>query len=100
MTPASFFRFVCLLVCMFGALVSSGLTHAAEPIKIAVLAFRPKPQTIVQWQPLADALKVAMPERDFVVQAYNLTELESVVASRQTDFVLTNPGQYVLLGKV
>ena len=75
----------------------SALALAAEPVKIAVLAYRPKPQTQAQWQPLAQVLKAAIPERDFVVQAYTLIELESAVASRQVDFVLTNPGHYVLL---
>lgn len=72
---------------------------AAEPIKIGVLAFRPKPQTLQQWQPLAVALKQALPEHDFVVAAYTFPELEVAVANRQVDFVLTNPGHYVLLTK-
>ncbi len=70
---------------------------AQEPVRIGVLAFRPKPQTLAQWQPLAQALKQAIPERDFVVQAFTLPELDEAVASRQLDFVLTNSGHYVLL---
>jgi len=75
------------------------LAYAAEPVKIGVLAFRPKPQTLAQWQPLAAALKQAMPERDFVIEALTYPELDSAVASRSLDFVLTNPGHYVLLTK-
>jgi len=71
----------------------------AEPVRIGVLSFRPKPQTLLQWQPLADALKQAIPERDFVIMALNHHELELAVTNRQLDFVLTNPGHYVLLKK-
>jgi diguanylate cyclase (GGDEF)-like protein/PAS domain S-box-containing protein len=80
---------------LLGALQPSA--WADEAVKIAVLAFRPKPQTMTQWRPLAAALKKAIPERDFLVQVYDLAELEAVVASRQVDFVLTNPGHYVVL---
>ena len=71
----------------------------ATPVKIGVLAFRPKPQTLEQWQPLATVLKQAMPEQDFLVEAYTFPELEAAVANRQLDFVLTNPGHYVLMTK-
>jgi diguanylate cyclase (GGDEF)-like protein/PAS domain S-box-containing protein len=87
--------FLLLALSCFG--VCGDWALAAEPVRIAVLAFRPKPVAQVQWQPLALALKAAIPERDFVVQTYTLSELEAVVTSRQADFVLTNPGQYVLL---
>lgn len=70
---------------------------AAEPVRIGVLAFRPKPQTQAQWQPLAEALKRTMPKHDFVIQALNYPELETAISNRQLDFVLTNPGHYVLL---
>jgi diguanylate cyclase (GGDEF)-like protein/PAS domain S-box-containing protein len=76
-----------------------GTALAAEPVRIGVLAFRPKPQTLAQWQPLASALKKALPERDFEVQALTYPELNQSVAQRQLDFVLTNPGHYVLLSK-
>jgi len=34
--------------------------YCAEQVKIGVLAFRPKPQTLAQWEPLATALKQTM----------------------------------------
>ena len=97
MTAAQRFRLVFVLLGLTGMSVLGGLAQAAEPVRIAVLAFRPIPQTLKQWQPMAAALKKAIPERDFVVQAYTLKDLELVVAARQVDFVLTNPGHYVLL---
>jgi diguanylate cyclase (GGDEF)-like protein/PAS domain S-box-containing protein len=92
-------RCLLLLAWFAGAAIPSGVAWSAEPVRIGVLAFRPKPQTLEQWQPLAIALKRAIPEQDFVVEALTFPELELAVASRQLDFVLTNPGYYVLLTK-
>ncbi len=72
---------------------------ASEPVRIGVLAYRPKPVTLAQWQPLAALLKERIPERDFVVEAFTLPELEAAVASRQLDFVLTNSANHVLLNR-
>jgi PAS domain S-box-containing protein len=71
----------------------------AEVVKIGVLAFRPKPQTLAQWQPLAVALKQAIPGHDFVVEAYSYPELNEAIAQHRVDFVLTNPGHYVMLAQ-
>lgn len=73
--------------------------YAVQSVKIGVLAFRPKPQTLAQWQPLAIILKQAIPEYDFVVEAFTLPEIKSAVEHHQLDFVLTNPGHYVILAK-
>lgn len=70
---------------------------AAETVAIGVLAFRPKPQSQMQWQPLASVLKRAMPEHEFVVEALDYPELEAAVAAHRIHFVLTNPSHYVLL---
>lgn len=70
---------------------------AAEPVRIGVLAFRPKPQTLAQWQPLGATLKSQMPDRDFVIEPLDYLEVEEAVASRRIDFVLTNSGHYVFL---
>ncbi|MGZ5599698.1 MAG: EAL domain-containing protein [Methylobacter sp.] len=91
------FRLLTLLACLASLGLSILPAYGAEPVRIGVLAFRPKPQTLAQWQPLAAVLKQAIPERDFVVEAFSFPELNRAVASRQLDFVLTNPGHYVLL---
>jgi diguanylate cyclase (GGDEF)-like protein/PAS domain S-box-containing protein len=87
---------MCLLGLIGGALLTPPAL-AGEPVRIGVLAVRPKPQTLAQWQPLTAALKQAIPERDFVVEALDYPELEAAVTKRQLDFVLTNPGHYVKL---
>ncbi len=99
MQSKPFIRLLMLILCLTGALQPSIQAHGAEPVKIGVLAFRPKPLTLAQWQPLTVVLKQALPEHDFVVEAFTYPELEQAVAGRQLDFVLTNPGHYVLLKK-
>jgi diguanylate cyclase (GGDEF)-like protein/PAS domain S-box-containing protein len=91
-------RVLMLHVFIISTAISSAVS-AAEPVRIGVLAFRPKPQTLVQWKPLGIALKQAMPSREFVIEALTFPELEAAVVNRQVDFVLTNPGHYVLLTK-
>jgi diguanylate cyclase (GGDEF)-like protein/PAS domain S-box-containing protein len=87
-------RLACVVLsCVLG----SGLAYGAETVKIGVLSFRAKSQTQAQWQPLADALKQAMPEYDFEVQSLEYAGLDAAVMSRQLDFVLTNPAHYVKL---
>ena len=73
--------------------------HASQTVKIGVLAFRPKLLAQTQWQPLARVLKQAMPEYDFVVEAFTLPEIKSAVENHQLDFILTNPGHYIILAK-
>lgn len=97
-TGRAFFR--CLMTPLWCALfMLPVLADAGEAVKIGILAYRSKPQTLAQWQPLAVALKRAIPDKDFVIEAFEFDELALTVASRQVDFVLTNPGNYIQLSK-
>lgn len=103
-----------IALCLLITLLFSSILHAAPispledetgtfkslPIvRIGVLAFRPKPQTLEQWRPLGILLSQALPQYDFVVEALTYPELNEAVARRQLDFVLTNSGNYILLKK-
>lgn len=90
---------VCRHFLLAAAVLAAASAAADEPVKIGVLSFRPKPQTLKQWQPLAGVLKQAIPEREFEVIALTFPEMEQAVAAKRLDFVLTNPGHYVLLTK-
>ena len=99
MRTARYF-FLIIIAALLAGLAGGVLpVYGAETVRIGVLAFRPKQQTLTQWQPLANLLKQAIPERDFVVETLTYPELEAAVANRQLDFVLTNPGHYVVLAK-
>jgi PAS domain S-box-containing protein len=73
-------------------LFAVGTLWAAEPVRIGVLAYPPKP-----WQPLVAELKRQIPERDFIVEVLEHGALEQAVASHRIDFVLTNAGHYLLM---
>ncbi|MDO8988640.1 MAG: diguanylate cyclase [Sideroxyarcus sp.] len=88
-----------MLLFLLSIVIPPAAAETAPPVRIGVLAFRPKPITLEQWQPLVGIFKRAMPQRDFVIEALTLTELEKAVAAREVDFVLTNPGHYVFLSK-
>jgi len=66
------------------------------PLKVAVLAFRPKPQTLAQWQPLAGYLESAL-SRPVELNAYDHAELAAAVARRTVDMVITTPNHFILL---
>jgi diguanylate cyclase (GGDEF)-like protein/PAS domain S-box-containing protein len=92
-------RIIILVVSVLYIAIQPIVTHAAEPIKIGILAYRSKAQTLKQWQPLAVALKKNMPERDFVIEVFTNKELLIAANSRQTDFILTNPSSYINLAQ-
>ncbi len=68
-----------------------------EAVRLAVLSFRPKPEMAARWQPLADYLNQAVPGHRFTLMIYHYAELEAAIAEGQVDFVLTQPGHYVLI---
>lgn len=90
-SPAKSWLIVCYL--LFLAMPS----FAQEQISIGILTYRPKLQALEQWSALEVALNKAMPEYRFFIGIYSLDELSAKVASRQIDFVLTNPGHYLLM---
>jgi diguanylate cyclase (GGDEF)-like protein/PAS domain S-box-containing protein len=90
-------RKLLMLLCIASVLWATFAT--AQTVKIGVLAFRPKPEMLAQWQPLEKALKRAIPQYDFKITTYTYPELGLAVSERQVDFVLTNPAHFVLLSR-
>ncbi len=86
---ASFF-FLLLIPCLVAA------EQAREPLKLGVLAYRPKPQVIAQWQPVADYLHSAL-ARPVELAAYNHAEISAAVEQRAVDVVITTANQFILL---
>ncbi|MDD3344454.1 MAG: phosphate/phosphite/phosphonate ABC transporter substrate-binding protein, partial [Sulfurospirillaceae bacterium] len=66
-------------------------------VRIGVLAYRPKLQTLQQWRPLADLLKDKLPNYDFVIEALTYSEMSEAIAQKELDFILTNSGHYIFL---
>ena len=68
-----------------------------DAVRIGVLAFRGYQQAMNQWQPMAEYLNRNMPGFHFQIVPLNLQQVRKATAAQEIDFVLTNPGNYVLL---
>ncbi|MFW2440017.1 MAG: sensor histidine kinase [Arenicellales bacterium] len=66
-------------------------------VRIGVLAFRGHQQAMSRWQPMADYLNENLPGIRFKIVPLNLQQVRKATAAEEIDFVLTNPGNYVLL---
>ncbi|WP_034165863.1 phosphate/phosphite/phosphonate ABC transporter substrate-binding protein, partial [Edwardsiella anguillarum] len=71
----------------------------SQTVTIGVLATRGTQMAERQWQPLADWLSQRLPAYRFRLQPYDISALDSAVRQRRLDFVITNPGQAVTLGR-
>ncbi len=78
-------------------LIAQGSLFAAEPIHIGIQTYRPKPLALEKWSPLKSALENAIPGYEFKIDIYTIDELQTQVASRKLDFLLTNPSQFLVL---
>lgn len=89
----------CIIVIF--TLLFAGTVFAAMgdvPLKLGVLANRPKPMATGQWQPLADYLQSAL-KQPVELAVYDHAELSAAAAKRSVDVVLTSAGHYILLNK-
>ncbi len=93
-------RIVILLLLMFFCgmpqTASAQLNEQIE-VRIGVLAFRGHEQAMARWQTMADYLNNDLPDFDFQIIPLNLQQVSKATAAEEIDFVLTNPGNYVLL---
>jgi len=93
------------------ALISHGLAAAQttddidQPARVdggtvvvGILAPRGEAHALTQWQSTLRALDEAIPRASFKPRALTLDGIVEAVAEGRIDFVLTNPGQFVLLG--
>ncbi|MBU1236859.1 MAG: diguanylate cyclase [Gammaproteobacteria bacterium] len=78
-------------------LLAAGRVLGAEPVHIGILGFRPAAEEQLRWQPLVDYLNNKINGFRFDCQVLGYETLENAIAERSVDFVLTNPGHYVLM---
>ncbi len=90
---------ILIMLAGLAALFSFSPVHADRVVKIGVLAFRPKIQTMTQWQHLAGVLTRGIPGHRFEIEAYSFSELDQAVADSSVDFIFTNPGQFVTMNE-
>ncbi|WP_286303246.1 sensor histidine kinase [Vibrio apostichopi] len=68
-------------------------------IEVGVLATRGKLSAQQRWQPTMDWLSERIAGKHFVLKPFNLEEMAEAVKGVTVDFVITNPGQAVRLGR-
>lgn len=78
-------------------LTASAQLNEQSEVRIGVLAFRGHEHAMARWQPIADYLNKDLPEFSFQIIPLNLQQVSKATAEEEIDFVLTNPGNYVLL---
>jgi C4-dicarboxylate-specific signal transduction histidine kinase len=90
---------ILLLLMFFPVLFQSASAQLNEQVevRIGVLAFRGHEQAMARWQPMADYLNRGLPDFNFEIIPLNLQQVSKATAAEEIDFVLTNPGNYVLL---
>ncbi|NGZ27735.1 MAG: PhnD/SsuA/transferrin family substrate-binding protein [Magnetococcales bacterium] len=71
--------------------------QAESPLTLGVLAYRPLPETLTRWQPLAQELSQALNGRLVQLRVAGFDEMEKLLAANQLDFVLTNPSHFIQL---
>lgn len=75
----------------------SGTVFCVQTATIGILGFRPADEDRLRWQPLVDHLNTRISGHQFRAAVLGYGDLEKAIASRSVDFVLTNPGHYVLM---
>ncbi|PHS74568.1 MAG: hypothetical protein COB59_12010, partial [Rhodospirillaceae bacterium] len=68
-----------------------------EEVRIGVLSFRSKDQTLKKWSPTAQYLTDTIPGYSFQIVPMFYPELEKATQQSEIDFVLTNSGHYITL---
>lgn len=89
-------RFIVILTLLFAGTVFAA--PGEVPLRLGVLANRPKALAMEQWQPLASYLQSAL-KQPVALAVYDHAELDAVAAKRTVDVVLTSAGHYILLNK-
>lgn len=86
-----------VLMCVFLTLFLTYGAEKEEPLKIGVLSFNEKNDTLEKWTPLADYLSVSLDRYTFVVIPLFYEEMDQAVLDGKLDFIFTNPGHFVEL---
>ena len=81
------------------ALLSNAVIAQTQSIDVGVLATRGASEANHRWQPTMDWLSLHIPDSVFVLHPFTLTQMEQAVENKTVDFVITNPGQAVRLGR-
>ncbi|OEE03358.1 histidine kinase [Vibrio cyclitrophicus ZF270] len=90
---------MCLAAQTEQEITRTGTVESEQVIEVGVLAIRGKLSAQQRWQPTMDWLSERIPGKHFVLKPFNLEEMADAVKGVEVDFVITNPGQAVRLGR-
>ncbi len=83
---------------ILGMVWLASAAHAEERLAhIGVLAFRGAATTVAEWTPLADYLTAQIDGWRFEIVPLTLVSAPEALKSGRLDFIVTNPGHYVVL---
>lgn len=89
---ARFCALAVLLFCMWNT-----YAYAETDIRLGVLAWLGSEEAEVQWQPLVQQLERRLPGHRIVLRDYSLDELSEALRTGEIEFLVTNPGHYIML---
>ncbi|OQQ09177.1 sensor histidine kinase [Vibrio splendidus] len=90
---------MCLAAQTEQEITTTNIVESEQVIEVGVLAIRGKLSAQQRWQPTMDWLSERIPGKHFVLKPFNLEEMADAVKGVEVDFVITNPGQAVRLGR-
>lgn len=93
-----------ILVFSIGAIAKAEVspqieTQQIETIDVGVLATRGNRAAVERWQPMMDWLSQNIAHTHFQLHPFTLEQMANAVQSQHIDFIITNPGQSVQLGR-
>jgi len=84
------------LTCLLGILPYCTV-HAAEAVRIGILAWRGADEAEIQWSSLVRDLEQRLNGKRIELRNFNLDGMAAALRAGELDFVITNPGHYVTL---
>ena len=92
--------FIILILCLFGH-DQGAYAEGDNGLKIGVLSFDSKEEIVKKWTPLIDYLngKFEIEKMTFKLVPLFYDELDEAVASKNVDFILTNPAHFIALSQ-
>lgn len=81
----------------FLLLVLLHVAASASDLRIGVLAWLGAEEAEAQWTPFFEALQAQLPGKRIVARHFDVAGLTRALAAHELDFVITNPGHYVML---
>jgi len=85
------------LLCGLVLLAHAVAAPAGNEVRIGVLAWHGAEEADIQWAAMMRELQQRLPSRRVVVRPFDIAGMDKALQAGELDFVVTNPGHYVVL---